>query len=158
FSAVVRQGSIRAASETLHVAQSAISRQLQALEHDLGTPLFERRARGVVLTEAGQLLNVYARNAMLEIERVRSEIEALRGLHRGHVRLCTVESHIEDFLPDIIDRFRTSHPGVTFQVTTGGSDRVVHAIRNGEADIGICFNQELAPDIRNVLHKPERVM
>jgi DNA-binding transcriptional LysR family regulator len=158
FAAVVKHGSIRAASESMHVAQSAISRQLQTLEHELGTALFERRARGVVLTEAGELLDAYARGAMLEIERVRSEIEALRGLRRGHVRLCTVESHIVDFLPDIIDKFRTTHPGVTFQITTGGSDRIVHTIRNGEADIGICFNQELAPDIRNVLHKPERVM
>jgi DNA-binding transcriptional LysR family regulator len=158
FAAVVKHGSIRAAAETLHIAQSAISRQLQALEHEVGASLFERRARGVVLTDAGEILNSYVRGALFEVERVRSEIEALRGLHRGHVRVCTVESHIDDFVSESIDRFRSSHPGVAFQVATAGSDRVVQSIRSGEADIGICFNQDLTPDIRCVYQQREGIL
>ena len=158
FAAVVKHGSIRAAAEALHIAQSAVSRRLQALEHDLGAPLLERRPRGVALTEAGEILHNYVRSAAFEAERVRSEIEALRGLHRGHVRLCTVESHIVDFLPEIISEFRCAHPGIMFQVTTAGSDRVVQTIRNGEADIGICFNQETSPDFRCILQLKQNVL
>lgn len=147
FMAVVQHGSIRAAADALHVAQSAVSRQIQALERDLGTSLLERRARGVALTPSGEVLFRFGREAAFSVERVRSEIDALHGLRRGHVRLSVIESVIAHVVPDAIGRFREKHPGVSFQVGTAGSDQVVQAIRSTEADIGIAFNMPPSADL-----------
>lgn len=157
FGAVVEHGSVRAAAEALHIAQSAVSRQLQALEHDLGVPLFERRPRGIVLTAAGEILHRSVREATFHIERLRSEIDALQGLRRGHVRLATAESFINTFVPRAIDRFRTKHPGVNFEVAVAGSDGVVQAVKTGDVDLGICFNQPAAPEVAVVLRHQEPI-
>src|SRR6202048_2472257 len=122
FGAVVQHGSIRAAADALHIAQSAVSRQLQSLEQELDVQLIERRARGIVPTPAGELLYRYCRDASFHVERLRSEIDALQGLRRGNVRIATVESLMTGLLPDAIDKFRAQHPGITFEVMMSGSD------------------------------------
>lgn len=83
FLEVVRCGSISEASGKLNVAPSAISRQIARLESELDTLLFERRARGMVPSAAGELLAVHARHMQLEADRIGSEILALRGLQRA---------------------------------------------------------------------------
>ena len=70
FLEVARTGSLSKASERLFVAVSALSRQIAKLEDEIGTPLFERRPRGMVLSEAGRLLAAHARRSLLETERV----------------------------------------------------------------------------------------
>ena len=101
FVEVVRCGSIRAASENLYVAPSAISRQLALLEDSLGAPLLERRqGRGSVkLTAPGEILMRYYKNLSKESVRLHSEIEALQGLRRGHVNFGMPEGLTRDFMP-----------------------------------------------------------
>ena len=147
FAAVVQHGSIRAAAEALRIAQSAVSRQLQALEHELGAPLLERRPRGVVLTEAGEILHHYLCEVGFHVDRVRSEIDALKGLRRGHVTLYTVESLIGEFVPRAIAQFRKRYPGITLEVVSAGSDRVIQAVRAGEADLGVALHQEVPREV-----------
>lgn len=79
------------------MAPSAISRQIARLESELDTLLFERRARGMVPSAAGELLAVHARHMQLEADRIGSEILALRGLQRGKVRLASSEGFAVDF-------------------------------------------------------------
>ena len=86
---IARVGSIRQAAERLHVAPSAVNRRLQDLEAELGTPIFERLPRGMRLTAAGELFIDYVRSRAAALEQVRSNIEALRGLRRGTVRIAT---------------------------------------------------------------------
>ncbi|MFX7732108.1 LysR family transcriptional regulator, partial [Acinetobacter baumannii] len=73
-----RTGSLTAAAERLHVAVSAVSRQIAKMEEETGVPLFERRARGMVLTPAGEVLMAFARRNLLEVEQVMAEV---KGLH-----------------------------------------------------------------------------
>src|SRR3984893_6650959 len=136
FGAVVQHGSIRAAAEALHVAQSAVSRQLQSLEQELDVQLIERRARGISPTPAGELLYRYWREASFHVERLRSEVDGLQGLRRGNVRIATVESLTTGLLADAIDKFRAHHPGVTFEIMMSGSNGVTQAVRSGEAGRG----------------------
>jgi DNA-binding transcriptional LysR family regulator len=75
FSAIARHGSIREAAEELHIAQSALSRQIQKLEEDFGVPLFQRHARGVKLTSAGEIFLRHAQTNLRQIERVRDRID-----------------------------------------------------------------------------------
>jgi len=140
FSAVARHGSIREAADELHVAQSALSRQIQKLEQDFGVPLFERHARGVELTSAGEILLRYARSSLRQVERVRSELDALKGLRRGTITIQSIESLVPHLLPRAIARFSVRHPGINFEITIDGSDHVVAAVREGRTDIGLAFN------------------
>ena len=158
FGAVVQHGSIRAAAEALHVAQSAVSRQLQSLEQELDVQLIERRARGIVPTPAGELLYRYWRDASFHVERLRSEIDALQGLRRGNVRIATVESLMTGLLPDAIDKFRAHHPGIAFEVMMSGSDGVAQAVRSGEAEMGFGLDLGSSPEFNVVYRVREPIL
>jgi DNA-binding transcriptional LysR family regulator len=155
FMSVVQHGSIRAAAAELNVAQSAISRQIQALEHEIGAPLLERRSRGVALTAAGELLHSYGRDATFQVERLTSELDALHGLRRGHVRIASIEALVPHLLPQAISRFLNQYPGVAFSVEVGGTDRIIGTVREGRADIGLAFNPQPSGDLRVILRVRE---
>ncbi|MCW5729258.1 MAG: LysR family transcriptional regulator [Alphaproteobacteria bacterium] len=148
FNEVVRTGSIREAAERLNVAPSAISRQIRNLEEEFGLPLFERHARGVVPTSAGELYARYARAALLDQERIQSEIDDLKGLRRGHVRISSVEGVVANGLTHALAAFRQRFAGVSFSLSIMGAEMVVAAVRNGETDIGISFTSNPEPGVR----------
>lgn len=150
FSAVARHGSIREAADELHIAQSALSRQIQKLEQEFGLPLFDRHARGVQLTSAGEILLRYARSSLREVERVRSELDAIKGLQRGTVTIQSIESLVQHLLPGAISRFSERYPGITFDVTIDGSDHIVAAVREGHTDIGLVFYPPAEREFRTV--------
>ena len=79
FMEVVRTGSITDAAQAVHVAPSAVSRQVAKLEESLGCPLFERQSRGMALTEAGERLAAWVHRAQQDTERVADEVRALAG-------------------------------------------------------------------------------
>lgn len=142
FLEVVRNGSIREASERLNLSASALSRQIQNIEHELGMPLFERRARGMALTPAGEIYARYARAMSLETDRVQSEIEELRGIKRGLVKIHSVEGVVADVMTTAIVRFQAAHPGVRLRLTACGTDDVLTAVKEGITDIGLSFNAQ----------------
>lgn len=150
FRAVARTGSIRAAADMLNVAPSAVSRQILKLEHELGAQLFDRQPRGVVLTEAGELLAGFTHDAFLQFERVRSELDDLRDNRIGKVTLCCVEGAVGDFLPRVIADYRTRHPGISVTVNVRGTHDVVDTVLEDDAEIGISFNGGDHPNIRIV--------
>lgn len=139
FLQVAQSGSIRLAAEKLNVAPSAVSRHIQNLEQDLGLPVFERNARGVSLTEAGELYVHHARTVFLDRERVRLEIDDLKGLRRGHIRITTIDGIVAGPLSNATSSFRKLHPGVTIHLRSTGTETVNKAVREGEADVGIAY-------------------
>ena len=150
FIEVVRSGSIREASQRLNVAPSALSRQIRNLEYELGMPLFERRPRGMALTAAGEIYARYAQTAILEDDRVRSDLEELRGLRRGVVRVATVEGVVADMLTTVVARFREKYPGIRFHLLTTGTDDVIASVRDGRSDVGISFHAQPDAAVRFV--------
>jgi len=147
FGSIVRLGSIRAAAQDLRIAQSAVSRQIQSLEEELGARLFERSRRGVMLTQAGELLRDYVREASFCAERLRSELDALQNLRRGAVKLHAIESAIPHLVPAAIAEFRRDHPGIAFTVVVAGTDRIIEAVKEAETDIGIVFGRTAKPEL-----------
>lgn len=139
FIEVARLGSIRAASERLNVAASAISRHVRLFEEEFGAPLLQRSVRGVELTAAGDAFLIYAKAVEAERTRARQSIDDLNGLRRGHVRIASIDGVVAGPLSDIIASFRAQHGGVTFDVRSMGTEAVVEEIRKGDADIGIAF-------------------
>src|SRR5580692_1295240 len=101
FLEVARSGSLSKASERLFVAVSALSRQIAKLEDEVGAPLFERRPRGMVLSEAGRLLVGYAQRSLLDAERVTEEIQGLSNGGRATIRIASSEGVAAHFLPQV---------------------------------------------------------
>lgn len=140
FVAVAESGSVRAASRSLNVAASAISRQLLQLEDTLGVALFDRTGRGLTLSPAGEILLRGLRAAARGHEQTLDELSALKGLKRGRLRLATVESISVSILPDMLLAFSRMHPGIEVSVTVTVSETVTTMVRDHEADLGFTFN------------------
>lgn len=140
FLAVIRSGSMRGAAEALHVAPSAISRQIAELEAAHGLPLLERQPRGVVPTEAGRVLAAHAQRREEEALLLRDQMRRLRGGEGGVVRLCCGPGFLADLLDNGLAGFAAAHPGIGFQVSLGGTDRIQDAVAEGEADLGLAYN------------------
>ncbi|MDM0012127.1 LysR family transcriptional regulator [Variovorax sp. J22P168] len=158
FSEVARSGSIQAASLRLHVAGSAISRQIANLERALDVSLFDRRRRGMVPTAAGELLLVHARKAALDTQRVVFEIERLKGARRGLIRLCSVEGFANDFLPRTVARFQRDNPDVLVDLLVALPAEVTRRVLEGDADIGMSFSRVAEKGIEVAFRRPAPVM
>ena len=109
---VARTGSIRKAADHLNVTSSAVNRRIMDLEEELGTLLFERRPRGVRLTAAGEVFVSYLREQNGDVDRMKSQIEDLKGMRRGTVRIACSQALALEFLPREIGEFRKRHPFV----------------------------------------------
>lgn len=142
FLAVARDGTIAAASARLNVAPSAISRQIANLEAELDCPLFERRPRGMVLSQAGELLARHAHQVLASAEQVVTEIKELDGLQRGLVRIATTEAFAIDLVPGVIAAFHARYPGIRFELSALPPGQVTHRVIQGEADLGLTFSLE----------------
>ena len=137
--AVAEDGSIRRASERLHISPSAVDRQILKLEAQLGTLLFERRPDGMRLTDAGRLALRHARETLQEFARLHGDIERLRGVVSGAVTIATLDSLTVQFLPAATSRFTTDHPAVQVRITACDPMEAVHSLAQGNADLGLTF-------------------
>jgi DNA-binding transcriptional LysR family regulator len=155
---VARTGSIRQAAERLHIAPSAVNRRIQDLEEELGTPLFERLPRGVRLNAAGELFVGYIRSRSAHLDQVRSEIEDLKGLRRGMVKLIASQAMAPSFLPKAIANFRQSHPLVAIQAHIGDHLQAVRALREFETDLALVVNLEPEPDIERMAEFEQKLV
>ena len=158
FLEVARCGSLTEASERLHVAASAISRQIAGLEQALGTPLFDRHPRGMVLNAAGDILVTHARRASLDAERAVQGILALQGLRSGKVRLAASEGFANEFLPPLIVAFRALNEGIVFELNVEPPARVSAQVRDGQVDIGLKFSRAPDKDIKVEYRQPAPVL
>lgn len=148
FLEVARSGSLSQASARLFVAVSALSRQITKLEDQMGTALFERRPRGMVLTEAGLLLETHARRSQLEDERILGEIQALSERGRVTLRVAASEGVAPDFLPQVFAHFLKTHPRAHFQLDVSTPAVATQRVREGTHDIAVCFNMAPEKDVQ----------
>jgi len=154
FLEVARSGSLSRASGRLYVAVSALSRQIAKLEEELGTPLFERRPRGMVLSDAGRMLAEHARRSLLETERVVGEIRSLSEGARATIRIASSEGVAPHFLPQVIAHFLKTWPGTQFQLDVSAPSIATQRVRDGTTDIAVCFS--IAPEKEINVHYSQR--
>jgi DNA-binding transcriptional LysR family regulator len=154
---IARKGSIRKAAEGLFITASALDRRVQDIEHELGAELFERHARGMRLTAAGEHFLHHARTQRTDFERMRTEIEQLKGLHRGIVSIAASQALAFAVFPDLMRQFRRDNPGVSFAVHICDRAAVISALRNFDADIGVVYNAEPAADLATLLELEQRL-
>ena len=150
FAEVARSGSIRKASEELHVATSAVSRQIRKLEDELGTPLFERFSDGLRLTAAGKVVLRHAKETIQQYEIMKSDLGDLQGKRTGRVHIACLDSLAVQFMPDFVAGFHRRNPAVDFRIRADNFNNIFHFVAEGDCDIGITFDLARPHDIKLV--------
>ncbi|RCL29557.1 LysR family transcriptional regulator [Pseudomonas sp. AFG_SD02_1510_Pfu_092] len=138
FVSVHEEGTLTRGAEREMIALSAASKRMNDMEQALGIEVFERNAKGMGLTAAGETLLYYAKRILADIEKISIDVgEHLHGV-RGYVRMLANISAIIEFLPEDLQAFMASHEQVKINLEERPSAGVVKGILDGVADIGIC--------------------
>lgn len=138
-------GSVTRAAELLHVVQPAVTRQIRALEQELGVELFERTRHGMRLTKAGEVMVDRARRALLELERARAEIRPTPGQVIGVVQVGLLESTAELIAEPLVSALAQAHPGIQLHVITGYSGHLQRWLDDGDLDLSLLYNLASTP-------------
>jgi len=155
FRAVAEEGAFTRAAERLHVSQSAISRQLQLLEQELGTLLLHRSGKGATLTPHGERLLATANRVSRELQDAVSQIADSQKLQRGLLSLgggMTVSLYV---LPKLLKKFRALYKNIDLRITTGESEQLQRLLRTRQVDIALLTLPIVAADLEvlPVLHE-----
>lgn len=144
FHAVAEAGSFTHASETLNLSQSAVSRQISALEESVGVMLFHRHARGLILTEQGDLLYKTVHDVFSKLTAVESQLTETKENPEGPLTVTTTVAFGSVWLTGRLRQFIKDYPGI--DVTLRLDDRELDlAMREG--DVAIRFNEPKQPDL-----------
>jgi len=138
FLAVYEEGTLTRAAEREAIAVSAASKRLLELEQAVGATLFQRNARGMTLTPAGETLLHHARRVLRDIENIGIELAGHASGVRGYVRMMANLSAIVEFLPEDLRAFQLQHERVKLDLEERPSGGVVEAVDDSLADLGIC--------------------
>jgi DNA-binding transcriptional LysR family regulator len=147
FRAVTESGSIKRAATSLRIAPSAISRQMQAIEEELSVKLFERNARGMVLTDAGHLLYRYAVENRNQLDGIRVKVQEFDTMRRGQVKIATVEGMLANFLSNFVVDLAGDYPGISISTTVMGSRDVAEMVGHNDVDLGLVFGRSPRRDL-----------
>ncbi|NKC33892.1 LysR family transcriptional regulator [Falsiroseomonas selenitidurans] len=144
FVLVAEAQSLALAAVRANVSQPALSKQMAALEAELGVRLLDRHARGVRLTEAGDALRAHAGALLRDADRVVAEIGAAASHISGEVALGVVSSLRGFLVAPAVASFVRLHPGVTVRVLEGTSRAMREAVADGRADLAVIATREEA--------------
>jgi len=134
FVAVAKFGSLRAAAREISIAQPSLTKSIQTLEEELGAPLFERSARGVVLTPSGEALLPHAQLVIEELRRAKESISQLNAGIGGRVAIGLSPAATAMFLSAALRTFRRRYPHLEMRITDGRAALTVPLLRSGELD------------------------
>ncbi|NPU09882.1 LysR family transcriptional regulator [Bradyrhizobium sp. 83002] len=147
FVAVCEEGTLTRAASRENIAMSAVSKRLAELEEALGTDLFVRHSKGMMLAPAGESLLHHARSMLTSVEKMGAELDEYRMGIRGHIRMLANVSAIVEFLPDDLPAFFATHSLVKIHLEERLSAGVVKAVEEGYAEVGICVSTTNSRDL-----------
>jgi LysR family cyn operon transcriptional activator len=136
FIATADQGGVGRAAARLNLTQSAASRQISALELELGMQLFDRIGR-VRLTSEGEDLLRMSRRVLREVEAVGERTRALKTGHIGLLRVGATPQVIENLLADFLERYRRLHPGIEVHLVEDGGAQLPSRLERGDVHLAI---------------------
>lgn len=139
YLAVVREGTISAAAQALHVAQPSLSRQMKELEEELGAPLFVRGNRKITLTEEGMVLRKRAEEMVRLMQMTEEEISQIRNHVSGSVRIGAGEAWSFHYLSRTAAAIAKEHPDIRFHITSGDTQDLMDELNNGLIDFAVIF-------------------
>src|SRR5881227_1015371 len=147
FLAAAQTQNFRKAAELCLVAQSALSRQIAALEEELEVELFTRNKKRVTLTTAGQEFALYVSNAMEQLQEGQLFLAELQAGQRGTVRIGCIESLATAFLPALFASFHQQYPHIRLKVRVNHTDELITFVEQGEVELGLILDPRLQSEL-----------
>ncbi|NKC52159.1 LysR family transcriptional regulator [Ochrobactrum cytisi] len=158
FATVSRPASFSAAAKELNLTQPALSKSIRVLEENIGAPLFERGPNGVQLTVFGERLKNYADLLLSLANEAIDEIDALRGVRKGSLRVGCVAAVLRAIMPSAVLSFQERHPAIDIVVSEGLNDTLIDLLHSGRLDLAVTLRPSgiLNPDLEyiNLLEEP----
>lgn len=137
------------AADALFLTQPTITARIQALEREMGEPLFERMGRTIRLTDAGKSFLPHAQRALQSVKEGRDAVSSLRNVDRGSLSIGTAPTIGTYVLPDLLQSYSERYPGVEVSIRTGRSEEVMAMVLADEVQVG--FERYLThPDIETI--------
>jgi DNA-binding transcriptional LysR family regulator len=137
FATVAKLGSFTQAAESLRVRQPSVTLLIQGLEREFGVKLFEKLGNRIRLTGAGEKLLQSAEDVLGELESLKNQMDEIKGLERGRIRIGGSALAAASFLPVAIQKFKKEHPGIEVILKIQRTDDLEEGLLDGELDIAI---------------------
>ncbi|WP_083438980.1 LysR family transcriptional regulator [Herbaspirillum autotrophicum] len=147
FEAVKEHKSIRRAAEQLNAKPSVITRQIQTLENEIGTELFERNHKGMIPTEAAYFLTEFWLSCLAQKENLDDQLRTLREIQHGHIQISLCEDVAESFLNEALSEFIHLYPKVEIVANVRATNAIIGNVVENVAHIGIAYNPPMCADI-----------
>lgn len=144
FLKIAECSSLSKAADELDVSQSGLSRQLSALEAELGHALFSRTGRGVLLTEVGKKLLEGIQHPYAQVDAMIDALKEHEGVVEGSLKVATIHTLSQYFASDLLSRFVAQHRRVNLSVLARSSPDVVELVEKGRADIGFVYDSAVS--------------
>ena len=157
FVQTVEYGSFTKAAEILNYSQSGISRMISDLEKEWGLSLLERSKSGVRLTSDGSRILPYAKNLCAEFKKLLMEVDDLRGIQSGIIRIGTFSSVATHWLPSIIKAFQEDYPGIEYELLLGDYTEIEEWILQGRVDCGF-LPLPVKPGLETTVLKKDKLL
>lgn len=158
FTTVAATGSLTASARKLHVSQPALSRELKAFEQRLGVTLFERHAKGMRLTQAGEVLNRYAVR-LFELERTaEAAMQEIAGALRGRLTLGASNTIGTYVLPPLLATFRRQRPHVEISLFVGNTEQVSQGVDDMRFMLGFIEGPLHLQGLRSTVFQHDEIM
>jgi len=157
FLAAAQTQNFRKAAELCLVAQSALSRQIAALEDELEVALFTRQKKRVALTVAGREFALYVSNAMEQLQQGQQFLSELQAGQRGTILIGCIESLATVFLPALFASFRQRYPHIRLKVRVNHTDELITAVEQGEVELGLVLDPRQHSElliVKELYHQP----
>lgn len=155
FAEIAEIGHFTRAADRLHLAQPSLSRQIAALETELGVELFHRVRGNVTLTAAGERLLPIARRMLADADTARDEMAELAGLKRGRVRLGATPTLCTSLVAEVLTEFNRDFPGIDVEILERGSRTLISALMEGGLDLALIVTSVSSGAERAVLEREE---
>ncbi len=161
FVAAAEQGSVSGAARVLSISQSSVTEAIRALEDDLGVILFDRQARGLVITHKGSAFLRHARQILADVANARMAFQDEPQQATGRLSLGVTSLVAGYVLSDILQRFRRAYPQVELNVTEDSGEYLQHLLIGGELDVAVLLTSSvkdrMALHVETLLVSPYRL-
>jgi len=158
FIAIAEERNLTRGAARAHLAPSSASHRLRQLEEALNTPLFERQARGLELTRAGETLLRNARQVFARIEQMHADLSPYAAGIRGHVSLWANTHATHSFLPDDLAGFLKQHPQVSVSLEERTSTEIALAVASGEVEVGVLAEAGSGAGVELIPYRRDRLV
>lgn len=150
FIEIVKYGNLSQASESLFVTQPTLTKYIQRIEEEVGTPLFKKAHRKMILTDAGEIYYKYVKKILADKHDMDAELNVLLKTYNGTLKIGMTPVRSLLILPFILDEFKKKYPNIQLQVIENNSEALKNALIDGSIDIAFYIQSELPSSLNSI--------